>query len=89
MLLSRIDWQNFSTRGNNQVWVPDITYVKTGEGWVYLTTVIDLFDRKVLGWHMSNNMRASDTVIPALNMACAVSSRTLGAELVFHSDRSI
>lgn len=81
--------QNFSTSGNNQVWVSDITYIKTGEGWVYLTTVIDLFDRKVLGWHMSNNMRACDTVIPALNKACSISSRTPDAELIFHSDRGI
>lgn len=81
--------QNFNTRAENQAWVSDITYIKTGEGWVYLTTVIDLFDRKVLGWHMSNNMRASDTVIPALNKACSATTRTLDAELIFHSDRGI
>ena len=81
--------QNFNTRADNQVWVADITYIKTGEGWVYLTTVIDLFDRKVIGWHMSNNMRASDTVIPALNKAYSEISRTLDTQLVFHSDRGI
>lgn len=81
--------QNFKTRAANHVWVSDITYIKTGEGWVYLTTVIDLFDRKVIGWHMSNNMRASDTVIPALNKACSARSRTLHSELIFHSDRGI
>ena len=62
--------QNFNTRSENQAWVSDITYIKTSEVWVYLTTVIDLFDRKVIGWHMSNNMRDSGTVIPALNKAC-------------------
>ncbi len=80
--------QNFSTSGNNQVRVSDITYIKTDEDWVYLTTVIDLFDRKVLGWQ-SNNMRACDTVIPALNKACSISSRTPDAELIFHSDGGI
>ena len=81
--------QNFNTRAENQVWVSDITYIKTGEGWVYLTTVIDLFDRKVIGWHMSNNIRASDTVIPALNKVYATTSRRLDTQLIFHSDRGI
>lgn len=81
--------QHFTTRDENQAWVSDITYIKTGEGWVYLTIVIDWFDRKVTGWHMSNNMRASNTVIPALNKACSASSGTLSAELIFHSERGI
>lgn len=81
--------QNFNVKGKNQAWVSDITYIKTMQGWTYLTTVIDLFDRKVLGWHMSNNMRVADTVIPALNKACSATSRLLGSELIFHSDRGI
>ncbi|MGH2612604.1 MAG: IS3 family transposase, partial [Rhabdochlamydiaceae bacterium] len=41
--------QNFSVEKQNEVWVSDITYVSTKQGWLYLTTVIDLFDRKVIG----------------------------------------
>lgn len=81
--------QNFRVEQSNQAWVSDITYIKTMEGWAYLTTVIDLFDRKVIGWHMSDNMRASDTVIPALNKACAGTLRYPDQELIFHSDRGI
>lgn len=81
--------QNFRVEQSNQAWVSDITYIKTMEGWAYLTIVIDLFDRKVIGWHMSDNMRASDTVIPALNKACAGTLRYPDQELIFHSDRGI
>lgn len=81
--------QDFRVQHSNQAWVSDITYIRTGEGWRYLTTVIDLFDRKVIGRHMSNNMRASDTVIPALNKACSANLRHPKKELVFHSDRGI
>lgn len=81
--------QDFSTMKRNKVWVSDITYIKTNEGWSYLTTVIDLFDRKVVGWHMSNNMRATDTVIPALNKACSTTDRLSDDELIFHSDRGV
>lgn len=81
--------QGFNTTTYNQVWVSDITYIRTREGWSYLTTVIDLFDRKVIGWQVSNNLRAKDTVIPVLNKAC--SNRCLAEEqsVIFHSDRGI
>lgn len=81
--------QDFTAMKRNKVWVSDITYIKTTEGWSYLTTVIDLFDRKVVGWHMSDNMRAVDTVIPALNKACAATDRLSTEELIFHSDRGV
>jgi transposase InsO family protein len=63
--------QKFTASNYNQVWVSDITYIKTAEGWLYLTSVIDLFDRKVIGWQLGNSLRAEDTVIPALNKACS------------------
>jgi len=81
--------QDFNTTTYNQVWVSDITYIKNMQGWTYLTTVIDLFDRKVIGWHISNNMRASDTVIPALKKACSANFRHPNTKLIFHSDRGI
>lgn len=81
--------QNFAVKGSNQVWVSDLTYIPTAEGWVYLTTVIDLFDRKVIGWALSDRMHAAKTTIPALKMA--LRNRPLNKErkLIFHSDRGI
>lgn len=69
------------------VWVSDITYIKTKQGWLYLTTVIDLGDRKVIGWALSTTMKAIDTVIPAFKMA--QKNRPIIQELIFHSDRGV
>jgi len=66
-------------------WVSDITYIKTRQGWLYLTTVIDLGDRKIIGWALSVTMQAIDTVIPAFKMAQM--TRPITQELIFHSDR--
>jgi putative transposase len=81
--------QEFSVSQSNRVWVSDLTYVHTGQGWIYLTTVIDLFDRKVIGWAMSETMKTKDTVIPAFRMAKL--NRPIEAEqrLLFHSDRGV
>ena len=48
--------RDFSAGALSQKWVGDITYIKTASGWTYLTTVIDLADRKVVGWSFSNDM---------------------------------
>jgi putative transposase len=45
--------QNFVVNRPNEVWVSDITYIKTGQGWLYLTVIIDLWDRAVVGWSLS------------------------------------
>lgn len=81
--------QNFTVFEHNKVWVSDITYIKTWEGWLYLTTVIDLCNRKVIGWQLGNTLRAEDTVIPALNKACAASPIQKQQSLIFHSDRGV
>ena len=47
----------------------DLTYIKTGEGWVYLTAILDLANRKVEGWALSETMRAEDTSVAAFKMA--------------------
>jgi putative transposase len=51
------------------VWVSDITYIRTGKGWLYLTIVLDVFDRKVVGWALSSDMRAENTSVAAWRMA--------------------
>jgi transposase InsO family protein len=81
--------REFTVDTANKVWVSDITYVSTAQGWTYLTTVIDLCDRKVIGWALSNRMYTSQTSVAALKMALI--NRPLKPEhkLTFHSDRGI
>lgn len=77
--------RNFNVTRANQVWVSDITYIQTKQGWLYLTVIIDLFNRKVVGWSMSDDLTTQNTIIPAWNMA--VKSTIIDKELIFHSDR--
>jgi transposase InsO family protein len=81
--------QQFEVQKQNQVWVSDITYINTKQGWLYLTTVIDLMDRKVIGWALSQTMRAEQTSIAALKMATINRPLDANEELIFHSDRGI
>jgi transposase InsO family protein len=81
--------REFEVKKENKVWVSDLTYVSTKEGWVYLTTVIDLLHRKVIGWTLSSTMMAKDTSVAAFKMALQNSSITTNQKLIFHSDRGI
>ena len=60
--------QEFSVSVPNRVWLADITYLPTGEGWLYLAAVLDLATRKVVGWSMRDHMRTALTTA-ALMMA--------------------
>ncbi len=68
----------------DRVYVGDITYIRTWEGWLYLATVIDLASRRVVGWAMADHMRA-ELVCDALTMA--ITQRRPGPGAMFHSDR--
>ena len=46
--------QNFNPVAPNQAWAGDVTYLKTGEGWMYLAIVMDLYSRRIVGWHIDN-----------------------------------
>ena len=70
-----------------QAWVSDLTYIATGEGWIYLTIIMDLYDRKVIGWSLSKSMKATETTIPAWQMA--IKNRPIERNLIFHSDRGV
>lgn len=67
-------------------WVSDLTYLKTTQGWLYLCVIIDLWDRKVIGWSMATDMSAVH-VVTALTMACI--NRKPQPKLIFHSDRGV
>ena len=81
--------RDFKVSRSNEVWVSDLTYVCTQEGWLYLTTVIDLFDRKVIGWALSKTMKTNETIIPAFRMAKINRPVNKQQKLIFHSDRGI
>jgi len=69
----------------NAVWVGDITYLRTWEGWLYLATVIDACSRRVIGWAIADHMR-TDLVQDALKMAITLRGELHG-QVVFHTDR--
>lgn len=76
--------QNFNPVAANEVWAGDITYLKTAEGWMYLAIVMDLFSRRIVGWHIDKRM-TTDLISKA--MIKAVNLRQPPKGLVFHSDR--
>lgn len=78
--------RKFDVAEPNTVWVSDITYLPTSDGWLYLCVVIDLFDHMVAGWSMRADMTAA-IVIDAFAMA--IMRRRPRGRLVFHSDRGI
>jgi len=79
--------RDFFAAKPGQKWVSDITYLRTLNGWLYLTVVIDLYDRRVIGWALSDNLEAANTTIPSFEMA--VKNRTPENDLIFHSDRGV
>jgi putative transposase len=82
--------RQFSASGPDQLWVADITYIRTFTGWVYAAFVIDVFSRRVVGWQLSRSLR-TDLALDALEMGIWTRHRT-GANLdalVHHSDRGV
>lgn len=76
--------RDFAPAGPDLLWVADITYIWTWEGWLYLAVVLDLWSRRVVGWSMAEHMR-SELVVDALEMA--LGHRVPAHGHVFHSDR--
>jgi transposase InsO family protein len=79
--------RDFEAAEPGRKWASDITYLDTREGWRYLTTVLDLFNREVIGWAFSGDMTAEHTTVPALTAACMKGRPQDG--LLFHSDRGV
>jgi transposase InsO family protein len=76
--------RNFTAAAPNKVWLADITYIETDQGWLYLAAVMDLYSRKIVGWAMRDHLR-TELALTALNMA--VQARRPDAGLIHHSDR--
>jgi len=80
---NRLD-RNFETERPDQAWTADITYLTTGEGWLYLAAVEDLYSRRVVGWSMADHLE-SRLVVDALELA--VQRRLPGEGLLAHGER--
>lgn len=76
--------QSFNPTAPNQVWAGDVTYCRAGEGWMYLAIVMDLYSRRIVGWHIDKRMTTGLISKALIN---AYSLRRPPAGLVFHSDR--
>ena len=68
----------------NQVWVSDITYIRSAEGWLYLCIIMDLYSRSIVGWSMEERL-TKELVLKSLERACL--RRTVERGIIFHSDR--
>ncbi|KRB54666.1 IS3 family transposase [Flavobacterium sp. Root186] len=69
----------------SKLWVSDITYINTRVGFIYLTIIMDVYDRKIIGWALSDDLSTKNTTLPAWEMAIA--RREIKDQLIFHSDR--
>jgi putative transposase len=78
--------RNFTAEAPNRIWLADITYVETSEGWLYLSTVMDLYSRRIVGWAMRDHLR---TELPLTALRMAISAQRPGAGLIHHSDRGV
>lgn len=79
--------QQFKVGVPSKVWVSDITYIQTKAGFLYLTIIMDLYDRKIIGWSLSSSLFTKTTTLPAWEMA--VTRREVLNGLIFHSDRGV
>lgn len=81
--------RKFEVNQVNTVWVSDITYIPTDDGWRYLTVILDLADRAVVAWTLSQTMHAECTIIKAFKQALVKRSIPPKSGLMFHSDRGV
>jgi putative transposase len=84
LIVENILNREFIVKIPSKAWVSDITYVQTKEGFVYLTTNMDLCHRKIIGWSFSDGISTDETTIGAWKMA--VKNRNIEECLIFHSD---
>ena len=79
--------RNFTSLKLGEKWVSDITYIRVNDDWNYLTTIIDLADRKVVGWTLSEDMTTENTIMKA--WLSARKNRVVNEGFIFHSDRGV
>jgi transposase InsO family protein len=79
--------RDFKSLKLGQKWVSDITYIRVNDKWNYLTTIMDLADRKIVGWSLSEGMTTEETIMQAWHEASR--NRTITWDFIFHSDRGV
>ena len=80
--------RDFGATRPNELWVSDLTYVRTGHAFVFVAFVVDAFSRRIVGWRVSNSLR-SDLALDALEQAICEREDDAGERLVHHSDRGV
>jgi len=78
--------RDFTAAAPNRVWLADITYIPTDEGWLYLAAIMDLYSRKIVGWAMRDHLR---TELASTALAMAIQRQRPSAGLIHHSDRGV
>jgi putative transposase len=78
--------RSFVAAAPNQIWLADMTYIETDEGWLYLAAVMDMHSRRIVGWAMRDHLR---TELPLAALRMAIQTRRPPAGLVHHSDRGV
>ena len=78
--------RQFKAEEPSQVWVSGITIIETATGFLFLTIIMDLFDKKIIGWSLSDGLTIKETSMPSWKMA--VDNRKIKKGVIFHSDRS-
>lgn len=78
--------RQFNVKAPNQVWVADITYIRTMQGWLYLASIMDLYSRKIIGWSIADHMK-EELVLQALEQALQIRKPPAGC--IHHSDRGV
>jgi transposase InsO family protein len=78
--------RDFTTVAPNRIWLADITYIPTDEGWLYLAAVMDLYSRKIVGWAMRDHLR---TELASTALTMAIRQQRPAAGLIHHSDRGV
>jgi putative transposase len=78
--------RKFSTAARNQVWLADITYIDTDQGWLYLAAVLDMYSRRIVGWAMADHLRAE---LPSAALRMAIRQQRPEPGLIHHSDRGV
>jgi len=79
--------RDFGSQTIGEKWVSDITYIRVKDDWTYLTTIMDLADRKIVGWSLSEDMTVENTIWRA--WTSAISTRKTKSNFIFHSDRGV
>jgi len=77
--------RRFTSYRQDSLWIGDLTYIPTDEGWLYLATVVDTYSRRLLGWSLADHMR-TELVADALRATGLIRGRCRYSDLIFHSD---